>query len=365
MADHNCSSDHGHHHNHGDHNHGHHHDHVHRNLADVNAVIDNSSLNDDIKNLAKRIFLRVARAESKVHGKDLSEVHFHEVGAVDSIVDIVGTAILIDHISPDRVMSSVVNEGHGFIRCAHGLMSVPVPATSEIIADSNVIFRQIDIDTELVTPTGAAIIAELAESFGPLPQMSIKKIGWGAGTKNLMIPNVLKVCMGELEENKGNSDRNFDYDYDALNCIEDDVKTYNRDQEPFVVMETNIDDCSGEIMGYTMDRLFEEGALDVFFTPVYMKKNRPAYMITVTCYRKDILKLSAILFHETTTIGIRYRYEERMKLERKAVDIPTPFGTIKGKKVSFEGHSYIYPEYESAKKIAVSSGVPLKELYKL
>ena len=191
-------------HHHHDHDHGHahdhehHHHHEHRNLYDVNTIIDNSSLDENTKDLAKRIFLRVAKAESKVHNKSLDEVHFHEVGAIDSIVDIVGTAILINKINPDRIISSVVNDGYGFIECAHGTMAVPVPATSEIFAASNVKFRQIDIDTELVTPTGAAIIAELAEDFSTLPAMVTEKIGWGTGSKELKIPNVLKVYYGEI-----------------------------------------------------------------------------------------------------------------------------------------------------------------------
>ena len=166
-----------------EHSHSHHHEH--RNLNDVNEIIDKSSIDEKSKELAKRIFLRVAKAESKVHNKPLEEVHFHEVGAIDSIVDIVGTAILINKINPDKILSSVVNDGYGFIECAHGTMAVPVPATTEIFANSNVKFRQIDVDTELVTPTGAAIIAELAEDFTTLPAMITRKIGWGAGYKDL------------------------------------------------------------------------------------------------------------------------------------------------------------------------------------
>ena len=201
--DHEHEHDHDHEHHH-DHDHEHHHHHEHRNLYDVNTIIDNSSLDENTKDLAKRIFLRVAKAESKVHNKSLDEVHFHEVGAIDSIVDIVGTAILINKINPDRIISSVVNDGYGFIECAHGTMAVPVPATSEIFAASNVKFRQIDIDTELVTPTGAAIIAELAEDFTTLPAMVTEKIGWGTGSKDLKIPNVLKVYYGEMQEENQN-----------------------------------------------------------------------------------------------------------------------------------------------------------------
>ena len=315
----------------------HHNHHEHRNLEDVNKIIDNSLLNENVKTLAKKIFLRVAKAESKVHNKTLNEIHFHEVGAIDSIVDIVGTAILIDKINPDKIISSVVNDGYGFIECAHGTMSVPVPATSEIFASSNVKFRQIDIDTELVTPTGAAIIAELADEFTYLPSMKIEKIGWGSGSKDLKIPNMLKVYYGKIEQPS------------------DDV----------VVMETNIDDCGSEILGYTQEILFQKGALDVFFTPIYMKKNRPAYRMTIVCKKENMQELQKIIFRETTTIGIRYRHEYRTVLKRNLDEIDTKYGKIKVKKVENGEESYVYPEYESIKKIAVENNIPLKELYKI
>ena len=315
----------------------HHHHHEHRNLQDVCEIIDNSDISEESKELAKRIFMRVAKAESKVHNKPLDEVHFHEVGAIDSIVDIVGTAILINKIHPDKIISSIVNDGHGFIECAHGTMAVPVPATSEIFANSNVKFRQIDIDTELVTPTGAAIIAELSSEFTTLPAMKIQKIGWGAGTKDLKIPNVLKVYYGEMPE----------------------------EHQRIVVMETNIDDCSGEILGYTEEMLFENGALDVFYTPIFMKKNRPAYRLTVVCKEPDIQKLQNIIFKETTTIGIRYRYEYRTELEREQITIDTKYGKLQAKKVANNGETYIYPEYESIKELAKKNDIPLKEIYNL
>ena len=347
--------DHIHHHEHGEHNHEHdkeglgeeyhqaheeehhHHHHEHRNLQDVCEIIDNSDIDEKSKDLAKRIFMRVAKAESKVHNKPLDEVHFHEVGAIDSIVDIVGTAILINKIHPDKIISSVVNDGHGFIECAHGTMAVPVPATSEIFANSDVKFRQIDIDTELVTPTGAGIIAEISSEFTTFPAMKIQKIGWGAGTKDLKIPNVLKVYYGEMQE----------------------------ENQKVVVMETNIDDCSGEILGYTEEMLFENGALDAFYTPIFMKKNRPAYRLTVVCKEPDIQKLQNIIFKETTTIGIRYRYEYRTELKREQILIDTKYGTLKAKKVVNNGETYIYPEYESAKELAKKNDIPLKEIYNL
>ena len=319
------------------HNHDHEHHHEHRNLNDVYSVIDNSLIDENSKELAKRIFLRVAKAEAKVHNKSLEEIHFHEVGAIDSIIDIVGTAILINKINPDKIISSVVNDGYGFIECAHGTISVPVPATSEIFANSNVKFRQIDVDTELVTPTGAAIIAELATEFTTLPAMTTEKIGWGIGSKDLKIPNVLKVYYGDMQEQNEN----------------------------FVVMETNIDDCSGEILGYTSEKLFQNGALDVFYTPIFMKKNRPSYRLTVACKKEDMFKLQNIMFKETTTIGIRYRFESRTELGREFIEIDTKYGKMKAKKVINDGETYIYPEYESIKEIAEKNDIPLKELYKL
>ena len=235
-------------------------------LAGVNKIIEESSLNEKVKDLAKRIFLRVAKAESKVHDKPLEEVHFHEVGAIDSIIDIVGTAILINKINPD-------------------------------------------------------------------------KIGWGAGSKDLKIPNVLKVYYGDK-----------------------DVQEQN---EKIAVMETNIDDCSGEIVGYTQEKLFQNGALDVFYTPIFMKKNRPAYKLTVICKKEDILKLQNIIFKETTTIGIRYHFEFRTELERELIEIDTKYGKLKAKKVVNNGETFIYPEYESMKDLAEKNNIPLKELYKL
>jgi len=317
------------------HSHEHHHDHVHRNLFDVYEIIDNAEIDCHAKDLAKKIFLRVARAESKVHNETLENVHFHEVGAIDSIVDIIGTAILITKINPDKIYSSIVNDGYGFIECAHGTISVPVPATSEIFAASQVKSRQIDIDTELVTPTGAAIIAELAESFGTMPVMKVVKIGWGCGTKELKIPNVLKVSMGIIEENK------------------DDI----------IVMETNIDDCSGEVLGYTMDKLFENGALDVFFTPIYMKKNRPAYRLSVACYENELNTLKEIIFKHTTSIGLRFRHEQRTVLNREIIKIDTPLGIIRAKKVNHNDETYIYPEYEDVKKVADENNMSIQTVF--
>lgn len=320
------------------HEHNHHHNHKHRNLNDVNEVIDKSSLDDKTKILAKEMFLKVANAESKVHGKLIDEVHFHEVGAIDSIIDIVGTAILINKINPDIIVSSVVNEGHGFIECAHGKMSVPVPATSQIFTTENVRFKQIDVDTELVTPTGAAIISTLAKDYTIMPEMKLEKVGYGAGFKDIGYSNLLKVYYGEMTGSKSD----------------------------MYVIETNIDDSNGEELGYTMEKLFKNNANDVFYTPIFMKKNRPAYKLEVICEKENLDNLLEIIFKETTTIGARFYKVDRAELKREKIEIDTKYGKVTGKKITTpKGEVYIYPEYESIKELAEQKNIPLKELYKL
>lgn len=327
----------GEHHEH-EHNHEQPHHHEHRNLNDVNKLIDDSKLDNEVKDLAKEIFMKVAEAESKVHGKPLDEIHFHEVGAIDSIIDIVGTAILINKIKPDVIYSSVVNEGYGFIECAHGKMSVPVPATSQIFADNHVKFKQIDVDTELVTPTGAAIISTLAKEYRNMPEIVLEKVGYGAGFKDIGYSNLLKVYFGEVTAN------------------ESDI----------YVVETNIDDSNGEELGYTMEKLFENNARDVFYTPIFMKKNRPAYKLEVICLKEDLDNLLEIIFKETTTIGARFYKVDRVVLDRQIIKKDTKYGKVSCKKVTTpKGKTYIYPEYESIRLLAEENNIPLKEMYKL
>ena len=323
---------------HHDHKHEHSHHHEHRNLNDVNKIIDDSKLDKEVKDLAKDIFMKVAEAESKVHGKTLDEIHFHEVGAIDSIIDIVGTAILINKIKPDVIYSSVVNEGYGFIECAHGKMSVPVPATSQIFVDNHVKFRQIDVDTELVTPTGAAIISTLAKEYRNMPEIVLEKVGYGAGFKDIGYSNLLKVYFGEVTSN------------------ESDI----------YVVETNIDDSNGEELGYTMEKLLEINARDVFYTPIFMKKNRPSYKLELICLKKDLDNLLEIIFKETTTIGARFYKVDRVVLDRQIIKKDTKYGKVSCKKVTTpKGKTYIYPEYESIRLLAEENNIPLKEMYKL
>ena len=339
MHDHEHMHDHN--HDHG-HTHTHAHGHFHRSFRDIRQMIQNSELSKEVKDLSLRIFTRVARAEAKVHHKDMEEVQFHEVGAVDSIVDIVGSAILITMLKPDRICASVVQDGHGFVHCQHGMLSVPVPAVCEIFAESDALIRQIDVDTELVTPTGAAIISELADSFGTMPVMTIDKIGWGAGTKILKIPNLLKVTLGYQET----------------------VSDNYTEQDEIMVLETNLDDCTGEMLGAAMEILMENGALDAFYTPIFMKKNRPAWCLTVLARPEDTEKMERLIFLHTTTIGIRRHLDQRRILKREKAVVPTAYGELQVKRVALEDGYRDYPEYESAKKLAVETGKPLWEILK-
>jgi len=336
-----------------DHPHGHNHSHRHRGFSDISHMIDESQINEEAKETAKNIFGRIAVAEAKIHGTDVEKVNFHEVGAVDSIIDIVGAAVLLDLIiienKIEKIYCSIINDGYGFTHCQHGKIPVPAPATVEIFANAGVKTRQIDIPKELVTPTGAAIIAEIAGDFGIMPEMSVIKTGYGAGTRDLEIPNVLRVIMGETQS--------------PLPPFQKGANIADMFGENITVIETNIDDCSSEILAYTMEKLLKAGANDVFFTPVYMKKNRPAVKLTVLCKSEDVDGLAKIIFSETTTIGVRIREEKRICLPRKTEIVKTVYGDLKVKAIEFDGEKKLMPEYEDAKKLAEASGVPLYKIY--
>ena len=328
-------------HNHQDDNdNNHNHNHVHRTYADIKQIIEGSGITEAAKELSRSMFQKVAAAEAAVHGKPIDEVHFHEVGAIDSIVDIVSVAILMDYIKPDRVISSVVSDGYGSIKCAHGVLSVPVPATSMIYKNEHIRFKQIEVPTELVTPTGAAIISTFAESYGLMPEMNLNKIGIGVGSRNIGGPNTLRVFLGE--------------------DVTADGETQNGD---IIVINSNIDDSSGEDLGYVLEKLMDAGALDVSYAPIFMKKNRPAYRLEVICRAEIREKLSEIIFDETTTIGVRYYLVQREELARVRTLVDTELGQIEAKQVSTtSGHTYTYPEYESMKSIASELGVSMKSV---
>ncbi len=311
--------------------------HVHRHFADVLRLIEAASgLTDKQKELASRIFRRLAEAEARVHGVAVEQVHFHEVGAVDSIVDVVGAAVGLDLLGVDEVVSSPVPTGGGMVRMAHGVCSVPAPATAELL--KGVPLAQVSVEAELTTPTGAAILTTVAKAFGPLPAMTVEAVGYGAGTRDLPDrPNVLRLFVGRKEQ--------------------------PGEVDSVCVLETNLDDVPGEWVGYTTQRLLDAGALDVFCTPVFMKKNRPAVVLTVLCQPEDCERFECLLFEETGTFGVRKQVVQRVKRQREVVTVETPFGPVQGKVGRHVTGELFTPEFESCRSAAQKHNVPLREVY--
>ncbi len=314
--------------------------HNHVNLPAIEKIIGNSDLNDTIKRLSKKIFRCIAEAEMSVHNLPIEEVHFHEVGAVDSIVDIVGTAICMSMLKADSIYSSPLHLGSGFVKCSHGLIPVPAPATVEILKGIPV--YSTGIQGELVTPTGAAIVKTLAEQFINLPPMKIEKTGYGTGKKSYDIPNALRVFFGQ------------------------EISLRQLQTEELLLLETNIDDMSPEIYSFLFPLLFKKGALDVYLTNIIMKKGRPAVMLSVLCEPENQTGLKNIIFTETTTLGIRQRIIRRDSLERKTITLDTRFGRIKAKAAFKDGSLLrLSPEYEECKRVAEEQGIPLRKVYDL
>jgi uncharacterized protein (TIGR00299 family) protein len=312
-------------------------EHAHRHVHHITDMIERSTLSERQKDLAKRIFVRLGEAEAKVHGTTIRKVHFHEVGAVDSIADIVGSAIAWDLLGADRVVCSPVPTGRGFIEIAHGRTSVPAPATAELL--TGIPIAPSDVEAELTTPTGAAIVATLAQSFGPVPPMTIERIGYGAGQRELESqPNLLRLLVGEAADQAG-------------------------DIEQLWIVETNLDDAPGELVGYCAERLWQAGALDVYTTPIQMKKNRPGVLLSVLCGRLDVERVESVMFQETTTLGVRRWPVSRRKLERRVQTVETPWGAIEGKLAIVPGRAPVFsPEYEACRRVAVAQSVPLREV---
>lgn len=301
----------------------------------IRRLIAGSSLADAVKRTSLAIFEKLAAAESKIHGCPKHHVHFHEVGGVDAIVDIVGAALCVDYLKIDAVHASRIPLGNGFVRCAHGLLPVPAPATAEMLKDVPVYGT--DVSGELVTPTGAAIITTLAAGFGPMPGMRVSQTGWGAGSRDYAhAPNLLRVFLGESEH------------------LSDSV----------AVLETTIDDMNPEIFGYVMERLFEDGALDVCLMPVFMKKNRPGTLVQVLCPHHLKETLISRILTETTTLGVRVSEAQRRILKREFVRLTTEFGAVDAKKItSPDGRARIVPEYEVCRRIARDRGIPIRTVY--
>jgi pyridinium-3,5-bisthiocarboxylic acid mononucleotide nickel chelatase len=322
-------------------------EHKHRHLHHIVAMIDGSILNDRQKELSKRIFQKLATAEAKVHGTTVEKVHFHEVGAVDSIADIVGSAIGFDLLGIERIVCSPVPTGHGFIEIAHGRCSIPAPATGELLR--GVPLASLDVDGELTTPTGAAIVSSLAEQFGPLPTMTVDRIGYGAGQKDFPHPNILRLLVGEVSS--------------ATAPGIDSSNSHRPLTETIVLLETNLDNASGETIGHAADRLWAGGALDVASTPMQMKKGRPGVLLSVQARPDDADGLEAILFRETPTLGVRRANLFRTVLARQEVSVETTHGPVTGK-IAFlpDGSRRFTPEYESARRIAEQSAVSILEV---
>jgi uncharacterized protein (TIGR00299 family) protein len=310
---------------------------IHRTLADIRDLIGEAGLSDSVKEKSTAIFENLARAEGEIHGLPPDEVHFHELGAVDSILDIVGAVYGMEHMGIQALHVSHLPLGSGFTESLHGRIPVPAPATLSLL--KGVPVYDSGLAYEMVTPTGAALATGLARAFGAMPPMVIEGVGYGAGTRDLTDrPNLVRILIGE--------------------------EATQKTTETVVVMESNLDDTSPEWMGYLMDRMFEAGALDVVFCPVQMKKNRPGTQIQVMCIPSHEDRLMDILFQESTTLGIRFRHSQRRVLKRSTAEVESPWGNIQVKKVLRpDGASFFLPEYESCKEMALKTGRPLRDIF--
>lgn len=312
--------------------------HAHRHYSDICKILDESCLTDNQKSLAQQLFLAVAESEARVHGSTVEKVHFHEVGAVDSIVDIVGAAVGFDLLGADRIVCNYIPTGHGYVNIDHGICPIPAPGTAEIL--KGIPLTDVPIEAELTTPTGAAIVKTMADSFGPLPPMTISGVGYGAGT--MTFPeraNVLRIFVGTAQQ-----DATIQY---------------------VTLLETNVDDVSGEVIGHTRERLTAEGALDVYTIPIQMKKDRPGAILSVLCQPHQVAAMEQIMFAETQTLGIRRTQIQRSIQHREIVKADTPWGLVAGKVSWRTGSAKAFaPEFEDCAEIARKNGVPLRDVYR-
>jgi uncharacterized protein (TIGR00299 family) protein len=318
------------------HHHHHHHHHAHRSLAEINALIDRSALSPGGRARAKELFHRLGEAEASIHQVPLDKIHLHEVGALDSIIDIVGAVFALEWLGAQKVVSSPLNVGGGTVNSAHGVFPVPAPATVKLLAGSPIYSS--GVQNELVTPTGALLVTAYASSFGPTPAMTVERVGYGAGSRDLpSTPNVLRMVVGESAEGAG--------------------------PERVVVLECEIDDMNPQIFGPLMDQLHAAGALDVYLSAVHMKKNRPGTLLTILAKPDERQHLSAIVFRESTTIGVRYHEVLRERLERETVSVETPLGAVRFKVARLAGEIVnAAPEFEDCVSLARKHGIPLKDV---
>lgn len=315
-----------------------HHSRHHRHLSHILEIIEKSDLDAAVKQKSREIFTRLADAEAKVHRTDIENIHFHEVGAMDAIIDVAGSVAGMSLLGIEKIYCSPLHVGTGTVTCAHGVLPVPAPATMELIKGKPAYAAE--VKGELLTPTGAAILTTLSSGFGPMPAMTAENIGYGAGSSEREIPNLLRVIIGDASETTG-----------------------EHETDQTAVIETGIDDMNPQIYEYVMQQLPEMGALDVFLTPIQMKKNRPATLLTVICPPEDVEKISHFLMRETTTIGLRWRIDRRIKARRRLKKIQTEYGTVSIKTAEIgEEVVNIMPEYEDCKRIASEKKIPLKQV---
>ena len=319
--------------------HIHHHHHDARNLNDITKIIQTGQLSSWAKDLALKIFQILAEAEAAVHGKTLEEIHFHEVGAVDSIVDIVAVAVCIDNLSPSGIVISALTDGKGQIRCQHGLIPVPVPAVTAIAMQNDLTLNISDVEGDLVTPTGAAIAAAVRTATTLPKEFRIRRIGFGAGKRDYAATGLLRAML--------------------LQPLSKDT------HDTILSLETNVDDCSGEALFYTMQLLLDAGALDAFCIPIYMKKNRPACLLKVLCNPEQRAEMESIIFRNTTTIGIRIQEMQRTKLPRKIFALETPWGMADVKCCTYGNDTYYYPENDSVSRLAKQNGTGFTKMYNM
>ena len=343
-AEHSHTHSHGHAHSHGGevaHDHSHEHS---RAFAEIRQLITGSTLSHWVKEKSVAVFQRIANAEGKIHGLPPDQVHFHEVGAVDSIVDIVGACIGLELLGRPRLLASRIVEGNGWVDCAHGRFPIPAPATLAILGARGIPLSQCNEPHELVTPTGAALLAELVENFAPMQDLVAQKIGFGLGTReNKTRPNVLRAILGEAAEPSAR----HDWETDTV-----------------TVMETNLDDISSEILGHFVDTALAAGALDVFYTPIQMKKNRPGVLLCLLCAPADADKFCELILRQTTSFGVRRYSAERRKLAREFAKVQTAYGEVSVKLGRLDGQVIqAAPEFESCKQVAAAAKVSLKEVY--
>ena len=343
------------------------HHHEHRGIKEITYIIEHSAMTENAKKIALRIFEILAEAESKAHNVPVDQVHFHEVGAVDSIVDIVSVAVCLDDLDVTEVIVPVLCEGRGTVRCQHGILPIPVPAVANIVSANRLHLKMTEVEGELVTPTGAAIVAAV-KTKDKLPEtFEIQKIGIGAGKRQYECPGILRAMFisESTEQAKGRDKVKAQTEEFKNSEIGNNPKAENQETKDTIIkMETNIDDCSGEVLGFVMERLMKAGVRDVHYVPVFMKKNRPAWVLNVICKEEDMETLQNIIFEETTTIGIRYSRMERTILPRETRTLPTPWGEVLAKVCTLNGKEQLYPEYESVAQLSREKEIPFAEIYR-